>query len=201
MGKIIKFPVQPKQTSPVRQPTQATKPTQATNKVILWPIAGTLCLMLMMVPFANQYYMQSQTNRSIASTKESEKSNDSQNRAILHLLQTGQRKIASVGKAPGIKEDFLTNLLQSRYEVKWQENNQLEYFIVMENQQPLKLPPLPQLVKSYPKLFPKHSQMIKASHFSKEVEAYDLYDNQNLHIGLVEAIRDEKDRVLSVYAQ
>ena len=204
MSNIIQFPPGGKGSREPSPPHSPTPPPKANRN--LWPAGAALCMMLMAVPFANQYVVSNKNHRGLASAddQQTEKQNqaDKQNEKILRDLKQGRREIASVGKRPNVKDHFLIHQLQFRYETYWQDGGRkLSRSVVRNDQEPLVLPMMPVLVKSYPSLFPEHHQMVKDSYFSQETETYQLLDEQGLNIGMIEAVRDEKGRVLSIYIQ
>ncbi len=171
--------------------------TANTHRIPVWMTSGTICLMLLAVPLMNQ---KTKLFKPSSNPSPHRKIASENQKIILHKLLTGQRRIASIGQQPGVKEKFFFHELQSRYKVHW-KNKQLEYCIIRDDQEPLILPTIPQLIKNYAELFPPHDMIAKASYFSDEMEAYELHNEQGIQIGIVEAVRDHKGRVLSIYSQ
>ena len=134
-------------------------------------------------------------------TKEMEKLKKKLNRqekAILNLITTGQRKIASVGRKPSIKEVFSMETLKARYNVRW-SRGKLSSASLLEGQEPVVLPSMEKVVREYRALFPNYTTIRKKDDLSDDLEVYELRNNKNSAVKQVEASKDEQGRLLSIH--
>lgn len=155
-------------------------------------VACSLFLMLVSFPFLNQYKQSSQL-RGIASEEQR-----SQEKTVLNLIHTGQRKLASIGRKPAVKDIFSVELLRSRYDIRW-HNGKLVYAVLLENKEPLALPDTHKIVNRYSSLFPSHSSIRKLDSVSGDLEVYELKDSEGLNTAQVESLKDVEGRLLSIH--
>ena len=156
-------------------------------------VACSLCLMLVSFPFLNRYNPGSQS-RGIASEEQR-----SQEKIFLNLIQTGQRKLASIGRKPRVKDVFSVELLRSRYDVRWHKGK-LVYAILLEDKEPVPIPETDKMVNQYSSLFPNYSSIRKLDSISGEdLEVYELKDSEGLNTAQVETLKDVEGGVLSIH--
>ena len=157
-------------------------------------VACSLCLMLVSFPFLNQYKLQSPA-RGLASEKQR-----SQEKAALHLIQTGQRKLAGIGRKPRVKDVFFVELLRSRYDVRWHKGK-LVYAVLLKDQEPVPMPDTGKMVNQYSALFPAHSSIRKLDSVSGDLEIYELKDSEGLNTAQLEALKDVEGGLLSIHVE
>ncbi|MDE0119927.1 MAG: hypothetical protein OXM55_07985 [Bdellovibrionales bacterium] len=145
-----------------------------------------------------------------------------QEKTILHLITTGQRKLASIGRKPVMKDRFSMEALQSRYDVQWRRG-QLSSAKLLEGQEPILFPSMDKVVREYRALFPVYDTFVKEKDSSDQMEVYELLgslnlssreidladpdqmevyelrDRENKVVKQVVALKDEQSRLLSVY--
>ena len=83
------------------------------------------------------------------------------NQKAIHVLK-GQRRLASVGRKPSIKDNFSHELLHFRYRVKWRRNK-LSYLNLLEGQEPLSHFKIEEIIQKYSSLFPTHDNIQEQS--------------------------------------
>lgn len=157
-------------------------------------VACSLCLMLVSFPFLNQYKLKSPA-RGLASEKQR-----SQEKAVLHLIQTGQRKLAGIGRKPRVKDVFFVELLRSRYDVRWHKGK-LVYAVLLKDQEPVPMPDTGKMVDQYSSLFPAHSSIRKLDSVSGDLEIYELKDSEGLNTAQLEALKDVEGGLLSIHVE
>ena len=124
---------------------------QDVPRYIVPSVAAALCLMLVGVPFMNQHSQPKGRGLASPSPQQQEKRR-LQQKKVMHLIRTGQRKIASVGEKPKVKDVFSIQLLGSHYNLKW-KRDKLVYAVLEENKKPVVLPSIDEVVKQYSSLF------------------------------------------------
>ena len=141
-----------------------------------WPTAIALCLCLALLPFIKNINPTQNNNiqashpieehpslRGLAvGAREAKKKRlikryERDNQRAINVLK-GQRKLASLGRKPNIKDNFSHALLNSRYRVKW-KRNKLSYLNLLEGQEPLSNFKIEEIVKEYSSLFPSHESI------------------------------------------
>lgn len=163
-------------------------------------VAGALCLMLVGFPFFDRYNSYSGSDRQPASDKTGESKLLKKEKKVLQLIHTGQRKIASIGAKPAVKDIFSLQLLQSRYNIRW-KRDKLVYATLLEGQEPVFIPSADEIVNKYSSLFPTHAGIQKVDSGSEEVEIYRLTDRNSTgrNAAQVEVLKDIDGKLLSIH--
>ena len=123
-----------------------------------------------------------------------------QQEKALRLISTGQRKMASIGQKPEIKDIFSIETLSARYNVRW-KRGKLVYAVLLPGKEPVLLPTTDQVVNKHKEIFPTHVMIRKLDSLSGDLEIYELRDDEGLIIAQVETLRDEGGRALSIHVQ
>lgn len=162
--------------------------------------ASALCLMLVGFPFLNRYSSYSGSDRQPASNKIEESKLLKKEKKVLDLIHTGQRKIASIGTRPAVKDIFSLQLLQSRYDIRW-KRDKLVYATLLEGQEPIIIPSTDKIVRKYSSLFPVHADIQKVDSGSEEMEIYRLKnrDSASNNAAQVEVLKDINGKLLSIH--
>ena len=170
------------------------------EKYVAPAVAGALCLMLVGFPFFNPYNSYSGSNRQPASDKVVESKLIEKEKEVLKLIHTGQRKIASIGVKPAVKDIFSLQLLQSRYNIRW-KRDKLVYATLLEGQEPVFIPSADEIVNKYSSLFPTHAGIQKVDSGSEEMEIYRLTDRNSTdsNAAQVEVLKDIDGKLLSIH--
>ena len=178
------------------KPQQDIPDNQKQSRYTVAAVAIALCLMLVGFPFLTQY---NKGNGIRTPADElAEERVQLQEQKALHLIQTGQRKIASIGQKPEIQDIFSITLLQSRYEVRWKKGK-LVYAVLLEGQRPVSLSATDELVNQYGALFPAYTDIRKLDSLSGDLEVYELKDTTGLNTAQVEILKDIENRMLSIH--
>lgn len=185
------------------------------NFYVTASVTSALCLMLVGFPFVSN--LNKGTKRGIACAaedlqclereqreekrkgKEEEKIRRTEEKT-LELIKSGQRKLASIGRKPDMKDIFSIERLKSSYQVRW-NRDRLVYAVLLEDRTPVFLPPMDQLVREYNSLFPKHVSIKRLDALSGDMEIYELKDAEGLNVAQVEALKDRAGRVISIHVQ
>ena len=170
------------------------------EKYMVPAVAGALCLMLVGFPFFDQYNSYSGSDRQPASDKVEESKLLKKEKEVLELIHTGQRKIASIGVKPAVKDIFSLQLLQSRYNIRW-KRDKLVYATLLEGQEPVFIPSADEIVNKYSSLFPTHAGIQKVDSGSEEMEIYRLTDRNSAgrNAAQVEVLKDIDGKLLSIH--
>ena len=170
------------------------------DKYIAPAVASALCLMLVGFPFFSQYSSYSGSDRQPASDKVVESKLLKKEKRVLHLIHTGQRKIASIGVKPAVKDVFSLQLLRSRYNIRW-KRDKLVYATLLEGQEPISIPSADEIVNKYSSLFPVHTGIQKMDSGSEEMEIYRLKDRDSIssNAAQVEVLKDIEGKLLSIH--
>ncbi len=194
---------------PIIYDATETKKTEKTSWHTVWPTAVALCLCLALLPFIKNIN-QTKENRSLqarhpiaehpslrglASEKREtkkkklfERYKKDNEQTIYHLL-SGQRKLASVGKKPSIRDNFSHVLLNSRYKVKWRRRK-LNYLNILKGKEPLpNFDRVENIIRDYSSLFPTHESIQKENRDG--METLELYKQQNSYIAKIEETLQE----------
>ena len=178
-------------------------------------VTSALCLMLVGFPFFSN--INNETKRGLDCASEDLECIERENRErkrltreenrirkrdkrALRLIQSGRRKLASIGRRPGIKDIFSIEHLKSSYQVRW-NRNRLVYAVLLDDRSPVFLPPIEQLVREYSSIFPKYASIRKIDSLSGDMEIYELKDAEGLNVAQVEALRDRAGRLISIHVQ
>ncbi len=142
-----------------------------------------------------------------------------QEKQMINLITTGQRRLASIGRKPGMKDRFSMEALKSRYNVRW-SRGKLSSAKLLEGQEPVRFPSMDKVVKEYRTLFPHYYAFVKGKDRSDQIklrdslnlssrelvlddpdqrEVYELRDRENSLVKKIVALRDAQSRLLSVY--
>lgn len=177
-------------------------------------VVSLLCLMLVGFPFVSDFNnegrelacasedlecIQREQKERERLEREEKKIHDHEERA-LKLIQSGQRKLASIGRKPDIKDIFSIERLKSSYQVRW-NRDRLVYAILLDDRIPVFLPSVEQLVKEYSSIFPKYVSITKLDSLSGDMDVYELKDAEGLNVAQVEALRDRVGRLISIHVQ
>ena len=159
-------------------------------------VAGMMCLMIGIF-VVNNSFQEKDSFRGVASEEEVETE-----KRILRVLETGQRKISSIGKVPTEKDLFTLRFLKSQYTAKWRRGK-LKKAKLIEGEEPVVWPSLDLLVKKYPAIFPDHESRTflkeESSAEDKLTKVYELRDEKNLRTGEVEILQNSEGAVLSFH--
>ena len=182
-----------------------TKENDKKSQYTFTSVACALCLMLVGFPFLNQYSQG--PDRGLASAdqeeekvrlREEEESRRLQEERALNLIQTGQRKIASIGERPEVRDVFSIELLKSRYNVRW-SRGKLVYAVLLKNQDPVDVVATDKIVDQYSSLFPSHTSIRKLDSLSGDLEIYELQNAEGLNAAQVETLKDVEGKLLSIH--
>ena len=226
MSNVIQFPKkikrQTKEKKQSHQPPSNKK--KATKPIALVATSSSVCLMLLGVPVVSYFWQAPENDRGLATpcvesmtcgdhvTSEccnrvsncqwhDNTCHSNQDKQILYLLKN--RRLASIGQQPNDKDNFLITELESKYEIKWKRSNrdQLESAILIEEYEPIRIPEIPALIKKYPTIFPKYSTMSLSPFSSNDLESYELQSEDGVTTGIIEIMKDNQGRALSIYVQ
>ena len=120
-----------------------------------------------------------------------------QEKTAVHLIQSGKRKITSVGQAPTVKNLFSMEALKSRYQVRWRRGK-LVYAELLYNKQPVSLPDMHKVFKKYHSLFPSYKSVEKMDSLSGNKSVYELKDRRGFSTARVEVEKNEEGGLLSI---
>jgi hypothetical protein len=186
------------------------KKNQKSHHYAFAAVACSLCLMLVSFPFLNQYKPESLPSRGLACSPEDKQCRMTEvqkwskhlqkEKEALHLIHTGQRKLASIGRKPRVKDVFFIELLRSRYDVRWHKGK-LVYAVLLKDQEPVPMPDTGKVVNQYSSLFPAHSSIRKLDSISGDLEVYELKDSEGLNTAQVEALKDVEGGLLSIHVE
>lgn len=166
-----------------------------------WPTAIALCLCLALLPFIKNINQPKDNNiqashpveahpslRGLATgAREAKKKRlikryERDNQRAINILKE-QRRLASVGRKPSIKDNFSHELLHSRYRVRWRRNK-LNYFNLLEGQEPLSNLKIENIIAEYNTLFPSHENI--QGHNRDGMETLKLYGTKGSSIARIE---------------
>ena len=117
---------------------------------------------------------------------------------MLDLIKSGQRRLASIGIKPAIRDVFSIQVLKSRYDTRW-KRGKLVYAVLLEDREPVYLPSTDKVVNEYEALFPSYAHIKKLSTVSNDLEIYELRDTDGSHTAEVETLRDINGKLLSIH--
>lgn len=162
-------------------------------------VACVLCLMILGIP-----YLQSQNNgngipeqyitiprRGIADIAKQQKK-------ILHLLKTNQRKIASIGHKPSEQDIFASTLLQSHYQVEW-DQGKLIYAVLLDTHEPIHTTSGDKIINQYKSIFPNYINIEKEHSMTNNLEIYKLHNKDGFNQAQVELLKDTNNKLLSIH--
>lgn len=176
---------------------QNTQGNHRNSQYTFAAVTCALCLMLVGFPFLNRYSQNSES-RGLAANQGEAENIQLQEEKALNLIQSGQRKIASIGKKPGVKDIFSIEFLKSRYNVRWNEGK-LVYAVLLEDREPVTVANTDKIVGQYGSLFPAYTNIRKLDSLSGDLEIYELQDKEGLNTAQVETLKDVEGRLLSIH--
>ena len=189
---------------PVIYDATEPKETEKNSWHKVWPTAVALCLCLALLPFIKNIN-QTKENPSLQALhplaehpslrglavgkRETKKKKlferyKRDNERAIYKLRSGQRKLASIGRNPNIKDNFSHILLNSRYRVKWRRSK-LNYLNILKGKEPLpNFDTVKSIIRGYSALFPTHESIQKENRDG--IETLKLYKKQNSYIARIE---------------
>ncbi|MCB0377693.1 MAG: hypothetical protein KDD33_04310 [Bdellovibrionales bacterium] len=195
-------------------PKKSNSSISMSDKEIKWMISGTLALMLVLSVGINSTLLSARGgeskmtrthDRGIASIEPIVKVSW-ENRAFEVLDQSDERDLASIGQNPSLYDQLAFGTLEGKYTLRMEEGfvRQAEFSASTENK-PTRIKDSASFVKRHLALFGKQVASAQKVHEETngqlQIERFRLTDSSGQDQGLIQLIKDDANRLISMTVQ